>query len=65
MYDAVLDDARRYRAWLPRPVEEVARTAKEAYDALDEVTTPAWSTSTCGRATSSWTGRKEHPGSAA
>ncbi|MFE2321592.1 phosphotransferase family protein [Streptomyces sp. NPDC059441] len=40
MYDAVLDDARRYRAWLPRPVEEVARTAKAAYDSLDEVTTP-------------------------
>jgi aminoglycoside phosphotransferase (APT) family kinase protein len=39
MYDAVLDDARRYRAWLPRPVEEVARTAKAAYDSLDEVTT--------------------------
>lgn len=65
MYDAVLDDARRYRAWLPRPVEEVARTAKAAYDSLDEVTTPAWSTSTCGGATSSWTARTVHPGSAA
>ncbi|WP_330309319.1 MULTISPECIES: aminoglycoside phosphotransferase family protein [unclassified Streptomyces] len=40
MYDAVLDDARRYRAWLPRPVDEVARTAKTAYDALDEVAVP-------------------------
>lgn len=40
MYDAVLDDARRYRAWLPRPVDEVARSAKAAYDALDEVTVP-------------------------
>ncbi|WP_151475697.1 phosphotransferase family protein [Streptomyces albicerus] len=40
MYDAVLDDARRYDAWLPRLVDEVARTAKSAYDALDEVTVP-------------------------
>jgi aminoglycoside phosphotransferase (APT) family kinase protein len=40
MYDAVLDDARRFRAWLPRPVEEVARAAKAAFDALDEVTVP-------------------------
>ncbi|WP_200304863.1 phosphotransferase family protein [Streptomyces adelaidensis] len=40
MYDGVLADARRYRAWLPRSVEEVARTAKSAYDALDEVTVP-------------------------
>ncbi|MFF4345856.1 phosphotransferase family protein [Streptomyces sp. NPDC001530] len=40
MYDAVLDDARRYDAWLPRPADEVARTAKTAYDALDEVTVP-------------------------
>ncbi|MPY57352.1 phosphotransferase family protein [Streptomyces spongiae] len=40
MYDAVLADARRYRAWLPRPVDEVARTAKAAYDTLDEVTVP-------------------------
>ncbi|MFF0221409.1 phosphotransferase family protein [Streptomyces sp. NPDC004629] len=38
MFDAVLDDARRYRARLPRPVEEVADTARAAYDALDEVT---------------------------
>ncbi|WP_406176517.1 DUF3626 domain-containing protein [Streptomyces sp. NBC_00996] len=29
-----------YHAWLPRPVDEVARTAKTAYDALDEVTVP-------------------------
>ncbi|WP_328773369.1 phosphotransferase family protein [Streptomyces sp. NBC_00286] len=40
MYDAVLDDARRYSAWLPRPVDEIARSAKAAYDALDEVTEP-------------------------
>lgn len=40
MYDAVLDDARRYRAWLPRPVDEIARSAKAAYDALDEVSEP-------------------------
>ncbi|MFS8197785.1 phosphotransferase family protein [Streptomyces sp. CWNU-52B] len=40
MYAAVLDDARRYGAWLPRPVDEVARTAAAAYDALDEVTVP-------------------------
>ncbi|MBA2810793.1 aminoglycoside phosphotransferase family protein [Streptomyces sp. KM273126] len=40
MYDAVLADARRFRAWLPRTVDEVARTAKTAYDALDEVTVP-------------------------
>ncbi|MCX4903215.1 phosphotransferase family protein [Streptomyces sp. NBC_00878] len=40
MYDAVLEDARRYEAWLPRPVDEVARAAKSAYDALDEVTVP-------------------------
>ena len=40
IYDAVLDDARRYEAWLPLPVDEVARAAKSAYDALDEVTVP-------------------------
>ncbi|MEU3936007.1 aminoglycoside phosphotransferase family protein [Streptomyces sp. NPDC029044] len=40
MIDAVLDDARRYRARLPRPVDEVARTAASAYGALDEVTVP-------------------------
>ncbi|MFF7790975.1 phosphotransferase [Streptomyces sp. NPDC007991] len=40
MFDAVLDDARRYGAWLPRPVGAVARTARSAYHALDEVTVP-------------------------
>ncbi|WP_189309488.1 phosphotransferase family protein [Streptomyces brasiliensis] len=40
MYDAVLDDARRYGARLPRPVDEVARTARSAQDALGEVTVP-------------------------
>ncbi|MFF7312711.1 phosphotransferase [Streptomyces sp. NPDC008137] len=38
MFDAVLDDARRYEAWLPRPAAAVARTARSAYGALDEVT---------------------------
>jgi aminoglycoside phosphotransferase (APT) family kinase protein len=40
MYEAVLEDARRYGAWLPRPVDEIARTAEAAYDALDEVAVP-------------------------
>ncbi|WP_406836134.1 phosphotransferase family protein [Streptomyces sp. AHU1] len=40
MYEALLDDARRYRAWLPRPVDEVARTARTALRALDRVTVP-------------------------
>ncbi|MFH9984516.1 phosphotransferase family protein [Streptomyces luteogriseus] len=40
MFDAVLDDARRYGARLPRPVDAVARTAASAYGALDEVTDP-------------------------
>ncbi|GAB2886341.1 aminoglycoside phosphotransferase family protein [Streptomyces deserti] len=40
MFEAVLDDARRYRPRLPRPVDTVARTARAAYDALDEVTVP-------------------------
>ncbi|MFE1291439.1 phosphotransferase family protein [Streptomyces sp. NPDC058751] len=40
MYEALLDDAREYRAWLPRPVDEVARTARTAFGALDEVTVP-------------------------
>ncbi|MET9897065.1 aminoglycoside phosphotransferase family protein [Streptomyces sp. NPDC006446] len=40
MYDAVLHDARRYRAWLPLPVDEVARTARTTQDALDEVSVP-------------------------
>ncbi|MFD8307368.1 phosphotransferase family protein [Streptomyces sp. NPDC059690] len=41
MLDAVLDDARRFGARLPRPVDEVARTLETAHDALDEVTVPA------------------------
>lgn len=41
MLDAVLDDARRYGARLPRPADEVARTVRAAYDALDEVTVPS------------------------
>lgn len=40
MLDAVLDDARRYRPRLPRPVDVVARTLRAAHDALDEVTVP-------------------------
>ncbi|MFF7764972.1 phosphotransferase family protein [Streptomyces massasporeus] len=40
MFDAVLDDARRYGARLPRPVDAVARTAASAYGALDEVIDP-------------------------
>ncbi|MBX9362651.1 phosphotransferase family protein [Streptomyces sp. WAC04114] len=40
MFDAVLDDARRYGARLPRPVDAVAEAATSAYDALDEVTAP-------------------------
>ncbi|MET8164255.1 aminoglycoside phosphotransferase family protein [Streptomyces sp. NPDC005329] len=38
MFDAVLDDARRFGARLPRPADEVAAVARAAYDALDEVT---------------------------
>ncbi|MGW2515428.1 phosphotransferase family protein [Streptomyces sp. NPDC001617] len=41
MLDAVLDDARDYEAPLPRPADDVARTLRTAYDALDEVTAPA------------------------
>ncbi|MCI3242172.1 phosphotransferase family protein [Streptomyces spinosisporus] len=41
MLDAVLDDARRYRAPLPRPADEVAGALRTAYPALDEVTTPS------------------------
>ncbi|TQJ91836.1 phosphotransferase family protein [Streptomyces sp. SLBN-31] len=41
MLDAVLDDARRFGARLPRPVDEVARTLESAHGALDEVTVPA------------------------
>ncbi|MEV6170620.1 aminoglycoside phosphotransferase family protein [Streptomyces sp. NPDC051954] len=40
MLDAVLDDARHYRARLPRPVDEVARTVRAAFPALDEVSVP-------------------------
>jgi aminoglycoside phosphotransferase (APT) family kinase protein len=40
MLDAVLDDARRYGARLPRPVDEVAGALRPAYGALDEVTVP-------------------------
>ncbi|MET9831015.1 aminoglycoside phosphotransferase family protein [Streptomyces sp. NPDC006385] len=40
MLDAVLDDARRYAARLPRPADAVARMLRAAYDALDEVTVP-------------------------
>ena len=40
MLDAVLDDARRYRAGLPRPADAVAGTLRAGYDALDEVTVP-------------------------
>ncbi|MFD9321430.1 phosphotransferase family protein [Streptomyces sp. NPDC060053] len=38
MFDAVLADARRFGARLPRPADEVAAVARAAYDALDEVT---------------------------
>ncbi|AZQ32620.1 aminoglycoside phosphotransferase family protein [Streptomyces cyaneochromogenes] len=40
MLDAVLEDARRYRARLPRPADNVAHTLRTGYDALDEVTVP-------------------------
>ncbi|MEU3788546.1 phosphotransferase family protein [Streptomyces fructofermentans] len=40
MFDAVVEDARRYGAWLPRPVDEVARAAASAYAVLDEVALP-------------------------
>ncbi|MEV6999100.1 aminoglycoside phosphotransferase family protein [Streptomyces sp. NPDC093982] len=40
MLDAVLDDARRYGARLPRPADAVAHTLQAAYDALDDVTVP-------------------------
>ncbi|MFE6523198.1 phosphotransferase family protein [Streptomyces sp. NPDC057794] len=40
MFGAVLDDARRYGARLPRPVDAIAGTAASAYGALDEVTVP-------------------------
>ncbi|MFF3874662.1 phosphotransferase family protein [Streptomyces sp. NPDC001978] len=40
MFDAVLADARHYGARLPRSADEVARTARAAHAALDEVTVP-------------------------
>ncbi|MFE5894523.1 phosphotransferase family protein [Streptomyces sp. NPDC056462] len=40
MLDAVLDDARRYGARLPRPADAVAHTLRAAHDALDDVTVP-------------------------
>ncbi|MEV5438414.1 aminoglycoside phosphotransferase family protein [Streptomyces sp. NPDC052682] len=40
MFEAVLDDARRYRPQLPRPADAIARTARGAYDALEEVVIP-------------------------
>ncbi|MFE9450917.1 phosphotransferase family protein [Streptomyces sp. NPDC006739] len=40
MTEAVLDDARRFGARLPRPVDAVARTVRAAYGVLDEVTVP-------------------------
>ncbi|MEU2587507.1 hypothetical protein ABZ612_32275 [Streptomyces avermitilis] len=36
LYGAVLADAHRHRAWLPRPADEIARTAKTAYGAPDD-----------------------------
>lgn len=41
MLDAVLDDARRYGAELPRPADEVADALRPAYGALDEVRVPS------------------------
>ncbi|MFD4950746.1 MULTISPECIES: phosphotransferase family protein [unclassified Streptomyces] len=40
MYAAVLDDARRHGAPLPRPADEIAGTAEAAYGALDEIAVP-------------------------
>ncbi|MHB9857326.1 phosphotransferase family protein [Streptomyces sp. YIM S03343] len=40
MFEALLVDAEHYGAWLPLPVDAVARTARSAYGALDEVTVP-------------------------
>ncbi|MDC0765454.1 phosphotransferase family protein [Streptomyces sp. HD] len=40
MLDAVLDDARRFGARLPRPADAVAHTLRAAHHALDEVTVP-------------------------
>ncbi|MGW6905147.1 phosphotransferase family protein [Streptomyces sp. NPDC054940] len=41
MLDAILDDARRYGARLPRPADDVARALHAGYEALDEVTVPS------------------------
>ncbi|MFE2584626.1 phosphotransferase family protein [Streptomyces sp. NPDC059378] len=41
MLDAVLDDAHRFAAGLPRPAAEIGRGLRAAYDALDEVAVPA------------------------
>ncbi|MER6676642.1 aminoglycoside phosphotransferase family protein [Streptomyces sp. NPDC000983] len=40
MLDAVLDDARRYRPWLPRPLDAIAGPLRAALGALDAVTEP-------------------------
>ena len=40
MAEAVLDDARHYRARLPRPADAVARTLRAALPVLDAVTVP-------------------------
>jgi len=40
MLDAVLADADDYKAELPLTTSEIRETARQAYDALDEVTTP-------------------------
>ena len=40
MLDAVLDDAGRYAAWLPRPVARIRRLVHAACPALEEVTEP-------------------------
>ncbi len=41
MLDTVLDDARRFDAWLPEPVERVRALVEAAAPALDEVREPA------------------------
>ena len=41
MLEAILDDARRFSARLPRAVDEIAGTLRTAYEALDEVAVPA------------------------
>ncbi|GHH73094.1 phosphotransferase [Streptomyces sulfonofaciens] len=40
MVDAVVDDARRFGARLPRPAEEMAGVLRRAYPVLDEVVVP-------------------------